>query len=104
MTFRVDLVGEIDNFGLSAIYQFLGKGTQMLSGALFYILAARIFNPSGLGDIALLIAVSGLFVIIFGIGLNTAATHFISSHNDQDFLSIKKILIKIVLLGFFFPL
>ena len=104
MTLRVELVGEIDNFGLSAIYQFVGKGTQMLSGALFYILAARIFSPSGLGNIALLIAVSGLFVIIFGIGLNTAATHFISSHSNQDFISIKKILIKIVSLGFFFSL
>jgi O-antigen/teichoic acid export membrane protein len=67
----MELVAEKDYVGISAIYQFLGNGVQMISGSLFYIFAAHIFSPSDLGTIALFIAIVGLFNIVFTLGLNT---------------------------------
>jgi len=56
---RMELVAEKEYTGISAIYQFLGNGVQMVSGSLFYIFAAHIFPPSDLGTIALFIAIVG---------------------------------------------
>ena len=38
----MELGAEKEYVGISAIYQFLGNGVQVVSGSLFYIFAARI--------------------------------------------------------------
>ena len=95
----MELGAEREYIGISAIYQFLGNGVQTISGSLFYIFAARIFQPSDLGVIALFIAIVGLFGITFTVGLNSAITHFISSNLNSDVYSPEKILFKIFFLG-----
>jgi len=65
----------------------------------FYIVAARIFNTSDMGSIALFIAIIGLFSIVFSVGLNTAATHFISSNLASSHYSVRTILLRILSLG-----
>ncbi len=95
----MELSAEKEYVGISAIYQFLGNGVQMISGSLFYIFAARIFDPTDMGNIALFIAIIGLFSIVFSVGLNTAATHFISSSLASSHYSVRTILLRIIALG-----
>ena len=88
----MELGAEKEYVGISAIYQFLGNGVQVVSGSLFYIFAARIFPPSDLGVIALFISIVGLFGIVFTVGLNSAITHFISSNLNSKVYSPGKTL------------
>ena len=99
---RMELVAEKEYTGISAIYQFLGNGVQMVSGSLFYIFAAHIFPPSDLGTIALFIAIVGLFSIVFTLGLNTAIIHFISSSLNSRVYSPGRILFRILGIGTLF--
>lgn len=64
--------------GVDAAYQMAAAVTQALAGAAFYIAAARIFNATAMGAIALFMAILGLLGIIFSFGLGTAVQHFIS--------------------------
>ncbi len=95
----MELSAEKEYVGISALYQFLGNGVQMISGSLFYILAAHIFPPSDLGIIALFIAIVGLFSIVFTLGLNTAITHFISSNLNSKVYSPGRVLFQILSIG-----
>ena len=95
----MELGAEKEYVGISAIYQLLGNGVQVVSGSLFYIFAARIFPPSDLGVIALFIAIVGLFGIVFTVGLNSAITHFISSNLNSKVYSPGKTLFRILVLG-----
>ena len=95
----MELGAEKEYVGISAIYQFLGNGVQVVSGSLFYIFAARIFPPSDLGVIALFIAIVGLFGIVFTVGLSSAITHFISSNLNSKIYSPGKTLFRILVLG-----
>ena len=95
----MELGAEKEYVGISAIYQFLGNGVQVVSGSLFYIFAARIFPPSDLGVIALFIAIVGLFGIVFTVGLSSAITHFISSNLNSKVYSPGKTLFRILVLG-----
>ena len=95
----MELGAEKEYVGISAIYQFLGNGVQVVSGSLFYIFAARIFPPSDLGVIALFIAIVGLFGIVFTVGLNSAITHFISSNLNSKVYSPGRTLFRILVLG-----
>jgi O-antigen/teichoic acid export membrane protein len=98
----MELGAEKEYVGISAIYQFLGNGVQVISGSLFYIFAARIFDPNDLGVIALFIAIVGLFGIVFTLGLNTAITHFISSNLNSKVYSPGKTLFRILSMGILF--
>ena len=95
----MELSAEKEYVGVSAIYQFLGNGVQVIAGSLFYIFAARLFDTTYLGNIALFIAIVGLFSIVFSVGLNTAVTHFISSSLYSPNYSTRSILTKILGLG-----
>lgn len=95
----MELGAEREYVGVSAIYQFLGNGVQMVSGSLFYIFASRIFLPSDLGVIALFIAIVGLFGILFTVGLNNAVTHFIASNLNSTVYSTGRTLFRILFLG-----
>ncbi|MCL5888453.1 MAG: oligosaccharide flippase family protein [Candidatus Thermoplasmatota archaeon] len=95
----MELGAEKEYVGVSAIYQFLGNGVQVVSGSLFYIFAARLFLPGDLGVIALFIAIVGLFGIVFTVGLSTAIIHFISSNLNSKVYSPGKILFRILVLG-----
>ncbi len=95
----MELGAEKEYVGISAIYQFLGNGVQVISGSLFYIFAARVFPPSDLGVIALFIAIVGLFGIVFTVGLNSAITHFISSNLNSKVYSPGKTLFRIIVMG-----
>ena len=95
----MELGAEKEYVGVSAIYQFLGNGVQVVSGSLFYIFAARFFPPTDLGIITLFIAIVGLFGIVFTVGLSTAVTHFISSNLNSKVYSSGIILLRILFLG-----
>lgn len=95
----MELGAEKEYVGISAIYQFVGNGVQLVSGSLFYIFAARIFDQSDMGVIALFIAIVGLFGIIFTLGLNNAITHFISSNLNSRVYSPGKTVLRILVIG-----
>ncbi|MGP6239489.1 oligosaccharide flippase family protein [Cuniculiplasma sp. SKW4] len=95
----MELGAEREYVGVSAIYQFIGNGVQLVSGSLFYIFAARIFDQSDMGVIALFIAIVGLFGIIFTLGLNSAITHFISSNLNSKVYSPGKTVFRILFIG-----
>ena len=95
----MELGAEKEYVGISAIFQFVGNGVQLISGSLFYILAARIFDQSDMGVLALFIAIVGLFGILFTVGLNSAITHFISSNLNSNVYSPGKTVLRILLIG-----
>lgn len=85
------------SLGIDAIFQYTGSGVQLFSGTVFYLIVARIFNTSGVGAIALFVAVIGLFNIIFTFGLNAAAQHFTSYNLGRgDFPSVKMTIYKFI--------
>ncbi len=87
--------------GIDAIYQYTGSGVQLFSGAIFYVIAARMFSTSGVGAIALFLAIIGLFNVIFSMGLGTAAQHFTSYNIGTGNLpGVRKTIFKIILWGF----
>lgn len=89
------------SLGIDAIFQYTGSGVQLFSGMVFYIIVARLFSSSGVGAIALFLAVIGLFNIVFSVGLGTAAQHFTSYHiGNGDFASVRKTIYKIIGIGF----
>lgn len=89
------------SLGVDAIFQYTGSGVQLFSGMVFYIIVARLFSSSGVGAIALFLAVIGLFNIVFSIGLGTATQHFTSYHiGVGDYASVKQTVYKIIEIGF----
>lgn len=90
------------SLGMDALFQYTGSGVQFISGMIFYIIIARMFNTSAVGAIALFIAIVGLFNIIFSLGLGTAAQHFTSySIGIGDYSSVPNLFHKIIIYGFF---
>ena len=86
--------------GIDAIYQFSGSGVQLFSGAIFYVIIARMFSTSGVGVIALFLAIIGLFNVIFSFGLGTAAQHFISYNiGTGNLTGVRKTIFKIIMWG-----
>lgn len=100
--------GRDSSSGIDAIYQYVGTGVQVISALVFYFIITRFFTLTEVGAIALFLAIVGLFSIIFTLGMNVAAQHFISySLSNGDYLStrgylynILKIALLTSLLGF----
>ena len=89
------------SLGGDALYLTVQSGVQLVSGAVFYIIIVRLFDTTTVGAIALMMAIVGLFNVIFSFGLGTAASHFIAFHiGRKDFASAKKSIQRIVLYGF----
>ncbi len=89
------------SLGGDALYLTVQSGVQLVSGAVFYIIIVRLFDTTTVGAIALMMAIVGLFNVIFSFGLGTAASHFIAFHiGKKDFASAKKSIQRIVLYGF----
>jgi len=89
------------SLGGDALYLTVQSGVQLVSGAVFYIIIVRLFDTTIVGAIALMMAIVGLFNVIFSFGLGTAASHFIAFHiGRKDFASAKKSIQRIVLYGF----
>lgn len=83
--------------GIDALFQYLGSGVQLFSGMIFYIVAVRLFNTADVGAIALLVAIVGIFNIIFSFGLSTSAQHFTSYNiGKKDYASVKSTILKII--------
>lgn len=88
------------SLGGDALYLTVQSGVQLVSGAVFYIIIVRLFDTTIVGAIALMMALVGLFNVIFSFGLGTAASHFIAFHiGRNDFASAKKSIQRIVLYG-----
>jgi len=89
------------SLGGDALYLTVQSGVQLVSGAVFYVIIVRLFDTITVGAIALMMAIVGLFNVIFSFGLGTAASHFIAFHmGREDFASAKKSIQRIVLYGF----
>ena len=89
------------SIGIDAIYQYTGAGVQLFSGAVFYIIIARMFNTTDIGAIALFLAIVGLFNVIFSFGLGTAAQHFTSFNiGSGDLPAVRRTIFKIITWGF----
>lgn len=90
-----------NSLGGDALFLTLQSAVQLVSGAIFYIIIVRLFNTTDIGAIALMMAIVGLFNVIFSFGLGTAAQHFTSYHMGRgDDASAKKSIQRIVLYGF----
>ncbi len=86
--------------GLDAIFQYTGTGVQLFSGSIFYIIVTHLFTPSGVGAIALFVAIVSLFNSIFSFGLGTASQHFISYDlGVGNFASARRTVYKILSYG-----
>lgn len=86
--------------GMDALFQYTGAGVQFITGAVFYIITARIFSTTDVGAIALFVALVGLFNLVFSFGLNIAAQHFVSYYiGKNDPGSANKAVKQIVKLG-----
>ena len=86
--------------GVDALFQYTGSGVQLFSGMVFYVIAVRLFSTSGVGAIALFVAIVGLFSIIFSFGLTTAAQHFTSYDLGRgDYGSAKRTIYRILFLA-----
>ena len=73
-----------ESVGNSVVYQYLSSFITVLSGLIFYIYIVRILNATIVGSIALLLAISGLFSLIFSFGLGSSSRHFFSYHIGKD--------------------
>ncbi len=90
-----------NSLGGDALFLTLQSAVQLVSGAIFYIIIVRLFNTTDVGAIALMMAIVGLFNVIFSFGLGTAAQHFISYHIGKgDDAAAKRSIQRIVLYGF----
>lgn len=97
--------GPYHSLGLDAIFQYTGTGVQLFSGMVFYIIIVRLFSTTGVGAIALFVAIIGLFNIIFSFGLATAAQHFISYNlGEGNYASVRHTVYKILSFGFIFSI
>ncbi|MCW6169359.1 MAG: oligosaccharide flippase family protein [Thermoplasmatales archaeon] len=91
----------VRSLGGDALYLTVQSGVQLVSGAIFYIIIVRLFDTTIVGAIALMMAIVGLFSVIFSFGLGTAASHFVAFHiGREDFASARKSIQRIVLYGF----
>ena len=87
--------------GLDALFQYTGTGVQLFSGMIFYVIVSRLFSTSGVGVVALFVAIIGLFNVVFSFGLGTAAQHFTSYNLGKgDYPSVRKTIYKIIGYGF----
>ncbi len=86
--------------GIDALFQYTGAGAQLFSGALFYLILVRFFSSYQVGAIAILLAIVGLFNIVFSFGLGTAVQHFTSYHLGKgEFATARNVAFKILYLG-----
>ena len=87
--------------GIDALFQYTGTGVQLFSGSIFYIIITHLFSTTGVGAIALFVAIINLFNVVFQFGLGTASQHFISySLGKGDFDSARHTIHKILGYGF----
>lgn len=87
--------------GIDALFQYTGSGVQIFSGSIFYIIIAHLFSTTGVGAIALFVAIINLFNVIFQFGLGTASQHFISYNlGIGDYASARHTIYKILGYGF----
>lgn len=91
--------------GIDALFQYAGTGIQLISGTLFYLAIVRFFNTTSFGAISLLIAIIGLFNIIFTFGMNTTAQHFLSYEiGKDDHKTVNNIIRRILSIGLSFSI
>lgn len=91
------------SLGSALSYQYLSAISFVASGAVFYIIVAKLLPTYTLGSISLLLAIASLLNIIFSFGFPISAQHFISFYlgkGDQvetHFIAIRLITISAVL-------
>lgn len=85
-------IKETDSLASGITYQYAYFATLALAGAVFYIYVIRVFPPSVVGSVAVLLAILSLFPSIFSLGLQGGWQHFISYElgkgNDDNIKAI----------------
>ena len=83
--------------GIDALFQYTGSGAQIFSGSIFYIIITHLFSTSGVGAIALFVAIVGLFSVFFQFGLSAASQHFTSYKiGEGDYAAARLTIYKIL--------
>lgn len=91
-----------ETLGGDALFQYIGVGAQLFTGMFFYIVIAHLFSTDVVGIVSLLIAIVGLFNMIFSFGLGTASQHFLSYYMGlDDQVHTKSVTKRILIIGIF---
>lgn len=86
---------EKGSFGGHAIFQYMSTTITLISGLVFYLLIIRIFDTSIVGTISLLNSITGLFAIVFCIGLPAGLQHYISYYiGKDDYSMVRRIIVR----------
>ena len=86
-----------------SLYQYASTFTFFASGLIFYIFLAKTFPTSIVGEMSLLIAIVTIFNIVFSLGLQQGAQHFISYYLGRgDYEAVHSLIIKIIVIGLIF--
>lgn len=86
-----------------SLYQYASTFTFFASGLIFYIFLAKTFPTTIVGEMSLLIAIVTIFNIVFSLGLQQGAQHFISFYLGRgDYEAVHSLIIKIIVIGLAF--
>ncbi|MEM0136268.1 MAG: flippase [Thermoplasmatales archaeon] len=92
---------EKDDPARGVLFQYVSTAITFLSGILFYIFLAKTFPTTVVGEVSLLLAIATIMNIIFTLGLQNGAQHFISFYlGKNDIGRVYSIVIQIVIFGF----
>ncbi|HLH86202.1 MAG TPA: oligosaccharide flippase family protein, partial [Thermoplasmataceae archaeon] len=61
-----------------ALYQYVSTAVTFLSGILFYVFLAKAFPTAVVGEMSLILAIATIMNIVFTLGLQNGAQHFLS--------------------------
>ena len=86
-----------------SVYQYASTFTFFISGLIFYIFLAKTFPTSIVGEMSLLIAIVTIFNIVFSLGLQQGAQHFISYYLGRgDSEAVHSLIMKMIVIGLIF--
>lgn len=67
-----------------ALYQYTSTAVTFLSGILFYVFLAKAFPTTVVGEMSLILAIATIMNIIFTLGLQNGAQHFLSYYMAKN--------------------
>lgn len=86
-----------EKLGSSLIFQYMNSIIFNLSGIIFYVYIVKFYPTSVAGEIVNILAILGLFNIVFSLSLSNAATRFISYHiGRNEWAEAKSLMFKIL--------
>jgi O-antigen/teichoic acid export membrane protein len=86
-----------EKLGSSLVFQYMNSIVFNLSGIIFYVYIVKFYPTSVAGEIVNILAILGLFNIVFSLSLSNAATRFISYHiGRNEWAEAKSVMFKIL--------